>query len=183
MARSVHTSGRFVEPDQVILTLQSRLPPTVLLMDAEFPYLGQIKFLKQLRQLAPATALVAIEGDSDAQFRMILAGASGGLALLPNSVEGREQLRLLTEGGAVMQQWVAERALRVLDRRPVGLPLPLTCAERRLLKAWARGCGPALVPPGSAATALRSIYHKLHARTVPQVMRDATARTLAAVGW
>jgi DNA-binding NarL/FixJ family response regulator len=149
--------------------------PDVVLMDIHLPGASGIECVARLRQRLPATQIIMLTVDEDAErvFESLKAGANGYLVkhVAPEEILGA--IGELRRGGAPMSSHIARMVVTAFRGAPspeAALP-GLSARESEVLHLLARGfrskeIGDELrIGVGTVNTHVRHIYEKLHVRS------------------
>jgi DNA-binding NarL/FixJ family response regulator len=116
-----------------LLELVRRLPPQVAIIDVSMPELNGVDAARQIREISPATRIIALSMFTDEAYirDMISAGVSGYIAKSGATKDLVEAIRKGSRGKVYFSSEIAEAAERI--RSPIGRPgsEPLS-AERQL---------------------------------------------------
>ncbi|HID52832.1 MAG TPA: response regulator transcription factor [Anaerolineae bacterium] len=117
------------------------LHPDVILLDLEMPLMDGVETLRRLRQAdADAKVLVFTAYDSDERIvTAVQAGAQGYLLKGAPRQELFNAIRIVSEGGSLLQPLVASKLMQRVSREPEPLFEPLTPRELEVLQELARG--------------------------------------------
>ena len=162
--------------------------PDVVLMDINLPGRSGIDCVRQLRRLLPRTALLmlTIQQDSRTLMKSLEAGAHGYLVKTTPNARLLEALAEVHAGGSPISSHMA-RLLVQRFRAEGNSPEPeqnLSGREEQILNLLAGGLRAKEVADQlgisvhTVRAGVRSIYKKLHARSVPEaVAKWRTTRT------
>ena len=122
------------------VALVERLLPDVVLMDLVMPELDGIGAIRRIRQVAPATKVIALTSfdDDEKVFAAIKAGAAGYLLKDVRPAELAEALRRASRGEALLAPSVAARLMQEVSGER-SAPAGLTERELEVLRLIARG--------------------------------------------
>jgi NarL family two-component system response regulator LiaR len=119
------------------------LAPDVILIDLEMPELDGVAALKQIRQIRPdARAIVFTAFDTDERIvSAVQAGARGYLLKGAPRDELFKAIRVVSEGGSLLQPVVASKLMNHVRSRGEDEPQPepLTEREMQVLRLLAQG--------------------------------------------
>jgi DNA-binding NarL/FixJ family response regulator len=118
------------------------LRPDVLLLDLELPELDGVAALRQIRAAEPAAKVIIFTAfDTDERIlAAVQAGAQGYLLKGAPREELFQAIRVVHDGGSLLQPVVAARLLRqVSGGGTPALPEPLTERELEVLRLLAKG--------------------------------------------
>ena len=127
-----------------VLRLAQATNPDVILLDLEMPELDGVEVMKELRAACPeARALVFTAFDTDERIHAALkAGARGYLLKGAPRDELFNAVRVVSEGGSLLQPVVASKLLRRLSEPAAEVapePDTLTPREHEVLRLLAEG--------------------------------------------
>jgi DNA-binding NarL/FixJ family response regulator len=119
------------------------LQPEVILLDLEMPELDGVQALQQLRlNRSAARVIVFTAFDTDDRIvGAVRAGAAGYLLKGAPRDELFRAIRLVSEGGSLLQPVIASKLMRHVSQQATApaLPEPLTEREMEVLKCLAQG--------------------------------------------
>ena len=127
---------------QQALDLVAQLDPDILLLDLEMPRLDGVATLVQLASLpSPPRVIVFTVFDTDERIvAAVEAGAQGYLLKGVPRDEIFSAIRVVNNGGSLLQPIIASRLMRHISGRAASRPLdPLTPRELEVLRALALG--------------------------------------------
>lgn len=124
------------------LRLVGALRPEVLLLDLAMPGLDGLEVTRRVRELSPATRIVALTAHEEQPYvlAMLEAGASGYLSKASRGQEVVQAVRAAAAGETVFSSTIANSVARSALGRG-GPEMPLTARELDVLSAAARGLG------------------------------------------
>jgi two-component system, NarL family, response regulator LiaR len=124
------------------LRLVGALRPDVLLLDLAMPGLDGLEVTRRVRELSPATRIVALTAHEEQPYvlAMLEAGASGYLSKASRGQEVVQAVRAAAAGEVVFSSTIARGVARSALGRG-GTEMPLTARELDVLSAAARGLG------------------------------------------
>jgi len=119
------------------------LQPDVILLDLEMPELDGVQALQQLHA-NHSTARVIVFTAFDTDDRIVGAVRAGAAGYLLKGVPRDElfrAIRLVSQGGSLLQPVIASKLMRHVSQQaaPPALPEPLTEREMEVLKCLAQG--------------------------------------------
>jgi len=180
------TIGQFLsrEPDMMVVgeagdgeegvRLASELKPDVVIIDVSMPKLNGIEATKRIKELRPATVVLALSAyDYDQYvFALLEAGCAGYLLKDVSGEELVHAIRAVNRGDSVLHPTIARKVVeryrklgtKPYDQTKVGL---LTEREIEVLKRAARGmtnkdiAGELLVSVRTVESILSSVFNKL----------------------
>jgi DNA-binding NarL/FixJ family response regulator len=128
---------------EAALALYERLRPDVILLDLEMPEMDGVEVIKRLRATRPEVKIVVFTAfDTDERILSALqAGAKGYLLKGAPRSELFEAIRIVHQGGSLLQPVVASRLLSQLSgsESADGPAEPLTPREAEVLQLLAQG--------------------------------------------
>jgi DNA-binding NarL/FixJ family response regulator len=127
---------------EVALDLFKKVQPDVILLDLEMPGMDGVEVIKRLRQLRPEVKIVVFTAfDTDERILSALqAGAKGYLLKGAPRSELFEAIRVVHQGGSLLQPVVASRLLSQLSGTESAAPAEeLTPRESEVLQLLAQG--------------------------------------------
>jgi DNA-binding NarL/FixJ family response regulator len=174
------------------LALLGTVKPDVLLLDIRMPNMGGLDVLNRLggdKHLLPTIILTTFD-DGDALFKSIKSGARGFLLKDVTLERLATAIRVVAEGGTIIQPGVTEhllRNLRSLDRPPATQECSetLSSRERQVIRLMAGGfrnreiADAFGVTEGTIKNPVSSILAKLGARDRTHAVLKATESGLA----
>jgi DNA-binding NarL/FixJ family response regulator len=120
----------------------AQLKPDVALMDLEMPEMDGVEAIRQLRAACPETRVIVFTAfDTDERIvSAVQAGAQGYLLKGAPREELFKAIRVVSQGGSLLQPVVASKLMQHLTRRHDAPALePLTEREMEVLKLLAQG--------------------------------------------
>lgn len=135
--------GRAATGEEAIRRTES-LEPDVVLLDLEMPEIDGVEVIRRLRELeVDAKVLVFTAFDTDERIvGAVQAGAKGYLLKGAPRDKLFEAIRVVSEGGSLLQPVVASKLLQHMSgesEQEQHLPEPLTEREQEVLHLLARG--------------------------------------------
>ncbi len=136
---------------QEAVRLAAELKPDLVLLDLEMPELDGVQALARMRAASPAVrALVFTAFDTDERILgAVRAGAQGYLLKGAPRDELFSAVRLISQGGSLLQPVVASRLLQRMANRSETMPATATCAcwprdgpTRKLPPSWSSASAP-----------------------------------------
>ena len=128
---------------QEALTLINDLLPDVLLLDLEMPTLDGVAVLKQMQDQGISTRTIVFTAfDTDERIlEAVQAGAQGYLMKGADRQELFNAIRIIREGGSLLQPVIASKLLQKISNPPQTAPSiePLTPREQEVLALLAQG--------------------------------------------
>ncbi len=128
------------------VTLTAELTPDVVLMDIVMPKLGGVEATKQIKQINPATAVLALTAYDDDLYviDLLQAGAAGYILKGASGKQIVEAIRSVATGESVLDPAVARRLLAFVSRHAAGGPATvgnavLSQREMEVLRLASRG--------------------------------------------
>lgn len=126
-----------------VIAQVERLNPDVLLLDLEMPVMDGVQALRQLQERRPGTRTIVFTAfDTDERILgAVQAGAQGYLLKGVPREQLFEAVRVVHNGGSLLQPVVASKLLRRISERQTQAASPdaLTARELEVLKLLARG--------------------------------------------
>lgn len=164
--------------------------PQVIFMDLEMPQMDGIETIRLAKSLYPQIHFVVLTvfDDDEKIFEAIKSGASGYLLKHePAGVLQEAVMNVLDFGGAPMSPAIARKALQLMSRASLGVPvevrqsLPevITTREEEILKYMVNGWDAKRIASVSDITVLTvrkhiaNIYEKLHVQSRAEVINMA----------
>lgn len=165
-----------------------RLMPDVILLDLEMPQLDGVEALRQIREATPTVqAIVFTAFDTDERIvSAVKAGAQGYLLKGAPREELFRAIRVVSEGGSLLQPIVASKLLRHMSRRrddPTTVE-ELTEREMEVLRLLGQGrtnkeiAGELFITERTAKFHVSSILGKLGAGNRTEAVTIAAQRGL-----
>jgi len=126
---------------QEAVNLAKELNPDVILLDLEMPVLDGVQTLQQIRARQPeARVIVFTAFDTDERIlTAVQAGAQGYLLKGVPRTELFNAIRVVHEGGSLLQPIVASKLMRRVSQEPDPIAEPLTPRELEVLNELALG--------------------------------------------
>ncbi|TAK35935.1 MAG: response regulator transcription factor [Chloroflexota bacterium] len=123
------------------LGLLEQTHPDVLLLDLEMPKLHGIEVLRRLKEISPETKVIVLTTFDDDQyvFDAIVAGAMGYLLKGVRREELYRAVRVVAQGGSLMEPSVTGRVLTKFSRMMSQEKGELSDREREVLRMAAQG--------------------------------------------
>lgn len=122
--------------------LIGRLRPDIVLLDLEMPACDGIATLEQIRELQGVETRVIMltaYGSDDRILKALRSGAKGCLLKSAGLTELIHAVRVVAEGGSLIEPGIAERLLRSVDQTQQSSPVVLSEREKEILTLIARG--------------------------------------------
>ena len=143
--RDMQVVGNAGDGEEAI-NLVSQLKPDVVVMDIVMPKLNGIEASKQIKKLAPNTAIVILTAHDDADYVLGLleAGAAGYLLKSARGQDLVDAIRAIRDGESVLHPGIIEKLLKRAILRSEGVVQPkaqelLSERETEILKLLATG--------------------------------------------
>jgi DNA-binding NarL/FixJ family response regulator len=159
-------------PNCIKVTEQmEELLPQLVVMDIDMPGINGIEGVKQIKAGFPDIKVVmyTVFDDDNRIFDCICAGADGYLLKNTSPVKLIQSLQELSEGGAPMSPFVAQKVFNFFrTNKPVQDTFNLTPREKEILELLVRGNSYKMIADKSHVSVdtvkkhLQNIYHKLH---------------------
>lgn len=126
---------------QEAVKLANELNPDVILLDLEMPVLDGVQTLQQIRAHQPEVRVIVFTAfDTDERIlTAVQAGAQGYLLKGVPRTELFNAIRVVHEGGSLLQPVVASKLLRRVSQEPDPIADPLTPRELEVLNELAVG--------------------------------------------
>lgn len=168
------------------VALIASLRPDVALLDLEMPEMDGVAVLRQLRQRGLAARVIVFTAfDTDERIlTAVQAGAQGYLLKGSPRQELFNAIRVVHQGGSLLQPAVASKLLRQVSEEPDPLVEPLTPREQEVLAKLALGWQNKEIARELSITErtvkfhVSSILGKLHAGNRTEAVRLAAQRGL-----
>ncbi len=162
--------GAFSGCEQVIKQMEE-LNPALVIMDIDMPGVNGIEGVKLIKSTFPDIKVVmyTVFDDDNRIFECICSGADGYLLKNTSPVKLLQSLIELSEGGAPMSPFVAQKVFQYFRQHPARQEtFNLTEREREILTLLVRGNSYKMIADKSSVSIdtvkkhLQNIYHKLH---------------------
>lgn len=162
--------GAFSGCEQVIKQMEE-LSPALVIMDIDMPGVNGIEGVKLIKSTFPDIKVVmyTVFDDDNRIFECICSGADGYLLKNTSPVKLLQSLIELSEGGAPMSPFVAQKVFQYFRQHPARQEtFNLTEREREILTLLVRGNSYKMIADKSSVSIdtvkkhLQNIYHKLH---------------------
>lgn len=147
------------------------LRPELVIMDIDMPGVNGIEGIKMIKSSFPYIKVImyTVFDDDNRIFECICAGADGYLLKNTSPVKLIQSLQELSEGGAPMSPFVAQKVFQFFRQNiPRQETFNLTEREKQILELLVRGnsykmiADKSLVSIDTVKKHLQNIYHKLH---------------------
>ncbi len=160
--------------EEAIEALDEKPPPDIVLMDIGLPGMDGIDGTREIRARAPSTRVImlTVQEEDEKVFRAVCAGATGYLLKPLPSEKILEAIRLVREGAAPINAYIARKVLAMFSRftvTPSEAPsYGLTPREKEILSLLVDGATMKTIAAHCCLsyhtidTHLRNIYEKLH---------------------
>jgi len=178
-APDCHCLGDFGSAEEALRKLPA-LRPDVVLMDINLPRLSGVECVRQLNELLPATQILmlTLQEDADSIFNSLAAGASGYLLKPVRVAELVAAIKDVSRGGVPMTSIIARKAAQSFKqagpaRNEAGR---LSLREQGVLNALAKGYSSKETADllgincGMVQTHIERIYQKLHVQSRGQAV-------------
>ena len=145
--------------------------PDVLLMDINLPNMSGIECVQKLKTTLPdlLVVMLTVYEDTERIFQSLAAGATGYLLKRTSSVELRQAVRQVFDGGSPMSSHIARKVVQYFHQRPAADGMEtLSKREKEVLDQLAQGrlykeiADHLAISIDTVRKHLTSIYHKLH---------------------
>ena len=171
------------EPD-LIVAIIPKSPPDLVLMDITLPKKNGMEFVKDIKALNPALAILAISMHDESLYaeRMLRAGAKGYISKHEPPAELLKAIRLVLAGHIYVSRTISESVLKRLSAGSSKTPLPvkiLTDREFEIFQLMGEGRSPKEIAhqlhlsARTVAVHNANIRQKLKVRTTAQLIRMA----------
>jgi DNA-binding NarL/FixJ family response regulator len=160
--------------EPALRTLETEIPPDILLMDIGLPGMSGIEGVRCVKAIAPAVQVVILTvfEDTDNIFQAIGAGASGYLHKASSLETIVDALKSMLQGGAPINPQIARKVLDLFTRFSVPpSDYGLTVREKEVLGLLVDGlgkkqiAGKLFVSFNTIDKHVRNIYGKLQVQT------------------
>ena len=117
------------------------LQPDVVLLDLEMPKMDGVAALHRLRETAPEvrTVIFTVFDTDDRIIEAVRAGAQGYLLKGAPRSEVFKAIRIVSQGGSLLEPVVASKVLQHMSRTAEEAPDPLSPREMEVLRCLGRG--------------------------------------------
>ena len=182
------------EPDLIVcqetgdgfeaMSIIQKSPPDLVLMDITLPKKSGMEFVKDIKALNPALAILAISMHDESLYaeRMLRAGAKGYISKHEPPAELLKAIRLVLAGHIYVSRTISESVLKRLSAGSSKTPLPvkiLTDREFEIFQLMGEGRSPKEIAhqlhlsARTVAVHNANIRQKLKVRTTAQLIRMA----------
>ncbi len=112
----------------------AQLAPDVILLDLEMPEMDGVEAIRQLSALQPAPRVVVFTAFDTGEriVHAVQAGAKGYLLKGTPREELFNAIRVVNDGGSLLQPIVASKLMQQLSGQPDDLPRPIDLTEREV---------------------------------------------------
>ncbi len=185
----VEVVGECSNGNEVFGLIEDTLPDVVL-MDVVMPSMDGIEATRLLRQTWPGTSVVVLSSHEEQRylFEALKAGASGYLLKTAPLEDVLDTIRLVAEGGGVLDPSLAMKMLEQFksyqSTESSEAYQPLTRRERQVLELMSEGLPDKAIAPQlgisvrTVGAHVSNIYAKLHVNNRVSAIQEALRRRL-----
>ena len=178
--------GAFPDCDAVKEQMRN-LEPQLVVMDIDMPGIGGIEGVKIIKSDFPQVSVImhTVFDDDNRIFDCICAGADGYLLKNTSPLKLIQSLLDLSEGGAPMSPFVAQRVFQHFRQESATkASFQITAREQEILEWLVKGNSYKMIADKSAISIdtvkkhLQNIYHKLHVNCGTEAVAKALQHKL-----
>ena len=162
----------------------SQAKPDVILMDIEMPGINGIEAVAMIKEEFPEIKILmeTIFDDDEKIFNSICAGAEGYILKHTSPAEIMDAIKEIHEGGSPMTPSIANRVLKMVKGRPIGLnkeTFDLSGREKEILTCLVKGMSYKMIADTcfisieTVNVHIKNIYRKLQVHSKSEAVAKA----------